>query len=108
MLEFAQAYRDAGFSVIPLRLGAKEPLIPWQEFQKRPATRSQISSWFGAISAPNVGIVTGLVSGLVVADLDGPKGIESGKRLGLFTPVSVRTGSGMQLYYAAPPTPLSN
>ncbi len=88
-----------GFSVIPLRQRAKEPLIPWQEFQKRIASEEEIRSWFTANADANVGIVTGEVSGLAVVDLDGPSGLASGKALSLTSAVSVRTGNGMQLYF---------
>jgi hypothetical protein len=102
MLKWALKYREMGFSVIPLRPKAKEPLIPWTEYQKRIASEAEIKSWFcGAGTAPNVGIVTGAVSSLAVVDLDGSPGLESGKRLGLTSPVSVLTGNGMQLYYRA-------
>ncbi len=88
-----------GFSIILLRPKAKEPLIPWQEFQKRIASEAEIRSWYGANPTANVGIVTGAVSDLAVVDLDGPVGLESGKQLGITSPVSVLTGNGMQFYY---------
>lgn len=85
--------------MIPLRPRAKEPLIPWQAYQKRIAGEAEVRSWFTATPAANVGIVTGAVSGLAVVDLDGPVGLASGKRLLLTSPISALTGNGMQLYF---------
>lgn len=102
MMEFAQHYREMGLSVIPLRPKGKEPLFPWSEYQNRVASSDEVAGWYANSPAANLGIVTGAVSGLVVVDLDGQEGIESGKRLGLSSPVTVLTGNGKQLYYRHP------
>lgn len=114
MSAFAQKYREMGLSVIPLRprdkvpLGSVLPINPetgkptWEPFQTRVATADEVSSWYRSAPNANLGIVTGAVSGIVVVDLDGPVGIESGRRLGLSSPVTVLTGNGKQLYYKHP------
>ena len=48
----------------------KRPSILWQEFQQRHATTAELEDWFKRWPEANVGIVTGLISGLVVLDID--------------------------------------
>lgn len=99
MEQWAQSYRDAGFSIIPLRPRSKIPAIKWEEYQKRIATKAEVSQWFHDQPNSNIGLVTGEVSGFVVVDLDGAAGIETGNRLRLTSPVCVHTANGSHLYY---------
>ncbi len=61
-----------GFSLIPSGGGEKRkaPLIPWVEYQKRPATEAELDQWQQEHSPSLWGIVTGKVSGLFVVDCD--------------------------------------
>jgi KaiC/GvpD/RAD55 family RecA-like ATPase len=103
MLEFALKYRSLGISVIPLRPQDKIPLLPsWKEYQTRLPTSAEVEEWFLRTPTANVGIVTGRISNVAIVDLDGPEGIESGRSLGLASPVTVRTGNGKQLYFRHP------
>lgn len=99
MMEFAQSYKDAGFSVIPLRPRSKIPAIKWEEYQKRLPTKEEITQWFAEQPNCNIGLVTGEISGFVVVDLDGPEGFATGKRLRLTSPVCVHTANGSHLYF---------
>jgi hypothetical protein len=99
MMLFALQYLRQGYSVIPLKPRSKEPLIPWQEFQKRKATESEVKGWFTRWPSANVGIVTGQISGVAIVDLDGPEGIAEGQRLGFTSPLLSLTGKGRQLFY---------
>lgn len=99
MEQWAQSYRDAGFSVIPLRPRSKIPAIKWEEYQKRLPTKEEITQWFAEQPNCNIGLVTGEVSGFVVVDLDGAAGLATGKELRLTSPVSVHTANGSHLYY---------
>jgi hypothetical protein len=101
-MQFAMKYLDMGLSVIPLRPGGKEPLFKWQEYQSRKPTGIEVQKWYSDCPTANLGIVTGSASGIVVVDLDGVEGIESGRLLGLASPVTVLTGNGKQLYYKHP------
>lgn len=65
------------FSVIPILPGDKRPLIKWEEFQKRKATRSEIISWWSSNPDANIGIVTGPISDLAVVDIDTDEGKEA-------------------------------
>ena len=108
MMENALAYARAGLSVIPVQPQGKEPLVPWVKYQAAVPEPEEIASWFAKTPMANIGIVTGSVSGLVVVDLDGAEGLESGQRLNLRSPVTVLTGRGKQLYYRHPGQRITN
>jgi Bifunctional DNA primase/polymerase, N-terminal/AAA domain len=67
-----------------------------------------IKEWWTKWPNANIGLATGKINKLAVVDLDGPEGINSGNRLGLYSMVSVLTGNGKQLYYSDPSGSLSN
>ncbi len=48
----------------------KKPLVKWEEFQKRLPTESEITEWWKKYPDAQVGIVTGIISGLCVVDTD--------------------------------------
>jgi hypothetical protein len=52
--------------------------------------------------AAGIGIVTGLASGLIVVDVDGPDGEASAKSLYLPATPTVETGKGRHLYFQRP------
>lgn len=69
----------------------------------------QITKWWTRWPKANIGLATGVVSGLVVVDLDikpGKNGVESLKASGIVPKTrTVRTGSGgLHLYFAHPGT----
>jgi len=74
-LEYAQAYRKLGWSVIPIRPKDKLPLIKWGEFQKRIATEEEIKGWLLKWPDANIAVVTGKISNLVVMDFDSYKAL---------------------------------
>ncbi len=104
VLHAALEYLRLGLSVIPLCIYPdldepgkvkKVPALPsWTEYQKRRATEEEIRAWFDGKDGLGVGIVTGRLSGIMVADFDGAEGerILQEKDLAL-TPMA-RTGSG--------------
>src|ERR1035437_2805530 len=98
-LNAALKYSKMGFSVIPLREREKLPLFAWAEFQKRRATEEEIRLWWEHWPNANVGIVTGMISGVAVVDLDGLVGVANGVRLKLSSSVMSLTGAGRQLFY---------
>ena len=61
-------YRERGFSVIPIKPN-KKPYIKWERFQSEKADLDQIRSWWKKWPAANIGIVTGKISGVMVASV---------------------------------------
>lgn len=105
----ALAYLARGWSVIPVRAGAKRPIVRWEPFQNRLPTREEVEGWFRRWPDANLGIVTGAVSGLVVLDVDPRHGGEDSlSRLeeqheALPETVEAMTGGGgRHLYFAHP------
>ena len=107
----AEALQYAAFhwSVIPIRARDKRPIIKWQIYQQRLATGDEITGWYKRWPTANVGIVTGMISGLVVLDIDPRHGgdknlaqweIEHGP---LPPTVEARTGGGgRHIYFRHP------
>ncbi len=109
-LESTLKYSSWGWSVIPLHSvkdgkctckdGAKcgkpgkHPILSWIEFQKRRATPEEIRAWWTKWPWANVAIITGLVSGIIVLDVDGEQGVETLRKNRYAVPITARTGTG--------------
>lgn len=102
MLQEALKYLSMGWSVVPLKPKEKIPSIEWKEYQTRLPTREELKHWFTSTNTPNIAVVTGKVSNLVVVDLDGAEGLNEGLRLNLHSPITNITGRGKQLFYKHP------
>jgi len=77
LAEYAVAYARLGWSVFPLWPGEKTPILKtWEKFQKNKATDDQIKRWWKKWPDANIGLVTGLISDLIVIDLDSQTGRE--------------------------------
>jgi len=68
----------------------------------------QIKGWWIKWPSASIGLATGKISGVSVVDLDGPRGISSGRTLKLSSNVTALTGDGKQLFYADTEGRLSN
>jgi hypothetical protein len=93
------------FSVIPILPGDKRPLIKWEEFQKRRATRAEIISWWSRNPDANVGIVTGSISDIAVVDIDTDEGKEAILEYipdSVITPTLKTPKGGNHLYFRYP------
>lgn len=103
-LEAALEYEARGWSVVPIQPGEKYPSVPWVEFQKRRATPDEIRSWWKMWPGANVGIVTGEISGVVVADVDPRHGGDASKqwREAPTELISDTGGGGHHLFYEHP------
>lgn len=108
MLNEALNYLKSGLSVIPLRSKSKEPLIKWQEFQKRHASESEVKEWFKKWPDANLGIVTGSVSRVSIVDLDGLEGVKEATRLSLTSCLVTITGKGKHLWFRVNDTLIAN
>ena len=105
--EAVQDYMGRGWSIIPIRPGDKRPLLRWEEFQHRRPTAAETRDWFRTWPDAGIAIVTGMVSGLVVLDVDGRHGGDAAleqlerEHGRLPTTVECRTGGGgRHLYFA--------
>ena len=96
-LDFVRAYRQRGWSTLPLLPKDKRPaLSSWTEFQHRLPTDEEIAEWFSD-DEMNVGIVTGSISKLLLLDADDQNATD-----GLHLPPTptVKTGRGFHYYYS--------
>lgn len=103
LIDQISKYEAAYFSPFPVLFRDKQPAVQWKSFQNRRPTSAEIQSWFSVGAKTNVGIVTGVVSGIVVLDVDGDEGKASLAALGeLPSTPTVRTGNGCHLYFRHP------
>lgn len=122
-LEAALAYARIGWSVFPVfgiqdgrcACGAKDckslgkhPMTP-QGFKDATRDEKQITSWWSAVPAANIGIPTGSTNGIVVIDVDRKNGgydslVSAVEKHGsLPQTVTAKTGGGgMHYYYKYP------
>ncbi len=105
----ARAYLAAGWSVIPMEARGKRPVVAWLPYQERRASVEELESWYAKRPDANVGIVAGVVSDLVVLDIDathgGPESLADLEREHGPLPATVecRTGGGgRHLYFRHP------
>jgi Bifunctional DNA primase/polymerase, N-terminal/Primase C terminal 1 (PriCT-1) len=102
-------YLRRGWAIIPIRTGDKRPLVRWDEFQHRHPSEAEARGWFRQWPGAGIGIVTGVISGLVVIDIDaghgGDEALEQLEREHGPMPATVecRTGGGgRHLYFTHP------
>ncbi len=108
-MKAALDYGRLGWSVIPIESRGKQPLIRWQVYQYRRVDTAEIAEWFRRWPDANIAVVTGIVSNLVVLDLDPKHGADASleqleREHGPFAEtVEARTGGGgRHLYFAHP------
>src|SRR5256712_3510491 len=112
-LTVALSYAFRHWPVLPLTPRGKTPLGTLAPNGLRNATlnESVIRAWWAEEPSANIGRRTGAASGLVVVDLDGDEGQQAFiDRCGGQLPRTtlVKTGRGMQAYFAHPGHPVSN
>lgn len=102
-------YGRLGWSVIPIEPRGKRPLIRWHVYQSRRADPTEVCDWFRRWPDANIAVVTGVISGLVVVDLDPRHGgtesldIIQREHGPLIETAESRTGGGgRHLYFAHP------
>lgn len=96
-------YAESGWSVIPLRSGEKRPaLSSWKDRMHEPASPEEVESWWLSDPTRNIGIVTGMVSGIIVVDADGDDGLQTIQGLDIPITPTVKTPKGRHLYFRHP------
>src|SRR5581483_8769990 len=72
--------------------------VKWEQYQKRVATTQEVVQWAKRFKRPNIAIVTGSISGIVVID------VEAGGPTDGFTPTVIAKtgGGGWHFYYKHP------
>lgn len=89
----------------------KSPCIKgWKEFQNRLPTKEEVTDWFTQNPSANIAIITGVVSNLVVFDLDSEEAVQYAEEQGGFPEYTVKakTGRGYHVYMKHPGFDVSN
>lgn len=108
LIKAAMDYGRLGWSVVPLQPNNNEPLVRWQVYQHRRPATTEIGDWFTRWPDANLAVVTGVVSALVVLDLnprqDGEASLARLARENGPVPetVEAQSGGGRHLYFAHP------
>ncbi len=108
-LEAALACLDRGWAVLPAAERGKRPIVRWQPFQDRPPSQDTVRGWFMRWPNANLCVVTGVVSGLVVLDVDprhgGEDSLETLESRHGTLPETIEAGTGgggRHLYFSHP------
>jgi hypothetical protein len=93
------------FAVLPVDL-EKRSFVAWKGYQITAPSQEQVTTWEQQFNPPAWAIITGAISGVIVLDFDGARGIATMRALGLNP--HVRTGSGgYHIYFRHPGWPVS-
>jgi hypothetical protein len=104
VLDRAHDFAERGLSVIRLKPCSKKPQGGWKTFQQRHATDAELVRWFGSAgdSPPNIGLVTGRISGVVVVDTDSAEAEVWAKTSLPVTEMMTETAKGFHRFYRDP------
>lgn len=98
----ALCYAKAGYSVIPVKSDdSKKAYIKWKSYQAKKADENEIKAWWSKWPDANIGIVTGVISGLTVIDIDSDEGREAIEAItpdSFLTPTATTPGGGEHRY----------
>lgn len=98
-----------GWSVIPLMRGDKIPIVEWEAYQSAPPDEETVNRWFQIHPDANYGIVAGAVSGIIILDIDGPKGEQYARdHGGLPETPTATSGKGRHIYFKHPGYKVNN
>lgn len=75
LLQSAWRYLDQGLSLLPINLAAKKPYCDWKSLQNTPASHDTVEQWLEKWPDAGIGIITGVLSGLLVVDADTPEAV---------------------------------
>jgi len=101
LLKSAIWYLDNGFSVIPVKRD-KTPLLKWDEFARRYASKDEIKSWWAKWPDAQIALVCGKISGITVVDADSTESFKNLQKQFISDSVlipTVKTSKGFHLYF---------
>jgi hypothetical protein len=103
--DYALQYAARGYQVFPLKTGSKEPATR-RGFYEATSNTATLRRWFTGARPYNIGIRTGVPSGVFVLDVDGEQGVSSlaelVERYGLLPSTLVSTtGKGRHYWFIA-------
>jgi DNA-binding NarL/FixJ family response regulator len=105
----ARDYMEMGWSVVPLRLDDKSPLVKWTDNQTRRATAADLDEWEKVFGTFGLGVITGSISGIVILDCDNTDALDFAiNEPGLDSKLQVQTTRGAHLYFKHPGVPVQN
>lgn len=104
MLEEALAYARRGWSIVPVAPRGKDTLVSWKDFQECRPSEAEIRGWWQRWPDANIGVVTGPISGLAVADVDPKRGGNASAQWAISQTglIADTGGGGHHLFYAYP------
>lgn len=79
----------------------KAPLVSWKNYQTCFATEAEVTEWWTRWPQANIAVVTGVLSGVVVVDLE-YDGLAEAEKLGLYSGMTAITGKGRHLFFRHP------
>jgi hypothetical protein len=102
MMNEALKYAKMGLSIIPCGPD-KRPLEKWLAYQEKRATEEEIRAWWNKYPNANIGIVTGLISGITVLDCDSTGAISKFREVYKGMTPCVKTPRGIHFYFKYEP-----
>jgi hypothetical protein len=109
MLDDALRYREAGFSVIPIRPDfdpvekkfLKKPYVNWKKYQTEKTSEEEIRGWWSKWPGAMIGIVTGEISKLYGIDCDSEEAYQAIQEMltdSFLTPTLITPRGGHHLW----------
>lgn len=93
---------ERGWSIIPINPENKRPLVDWLEYQDRFPTDEEVDQWWTQYPYAIPAVITGWRSGLYIVDCDNEEANARAGKLGITSPVRVRTRRGTHHYFMHP------
>jgi len=81
---------------------SKAPLVAWTEFQRRMPTEDEVRAWYVKWPKANLALITGMISGIVVLDLDSEEAVDRAKTLNILNTPLVKSRRGLHAYFKYP------
>jgi hypothetical protein len=101
MIQSALQYLNEGYSVIPVDK-EKRSLIKWEPYQKERPTEALVREWFTKFKNPNIAIITGEQSNLMVVDTDTPEAMQEVQNYlpdTIITPIQTTPHGGKHFFF---------